>query len=257
MFDDLKKQVLEANLALVGNGLVTLTWGNASAIDRSRGVVAIKPSGVPYTGMTANDIVVVDLDGRTVEGSHRPSSDLPTHLTLYLAWPDIGGVVHTHSLHATMFAQACRPIPCLGTTHADHFHGAVPVTRVLTECEVADDYETNTGAVIIERFAELDPLHVPAALVATHGPFAWGLDALDAVHNAVALEHVAHMALGTLQIQPNAASLPTHILEKHFSRKHGPNAYYGQNIQNSSVAGRSRTTRTVYRPHRSDAIAQL
>ena len=228
MLDDLKKQVLDANLALVEHGLVVLTWGNASAIDRARGLVAIKPSGLPYAGMTADDMVVVDLDGRTVEGRYRPSSDLPTHLTLYLAWPNTGGIVHTHSLHATMFAQACRPIPCLGTTHADHFHGAVPVTRVLTEREVVDDYEANTGEVIVERFAEIDPLHVPAALVATHGPFTWGRNAMEAVHNAVALEQVARMALGTLQLQTSAAPIPSHILAKHFSRKHGPNAYYGQ-----------------------------
>ncbi len=228
MYDDLRKQVLEANLALVRHGLVVMTWGNASAIDRDRGVVAIKPSGVPYEKMTWQDIVVVDLDGRTVEGRYRPSSDLPTHLGLYVAWSAIGGVVHTHSAHATMFAQACQPIPCLGTTHADHFHGAVPVTRVLTEREVVDDYEANTGEVIIERFAELDPLHVPAVLVGTHGPFTWGPQVVEAVHNAVALEQVAKMALGTMQINRDVQSIPEHILAKHFSRKHGPKAYYGQ-----------------------------
>lgn len=228
MHTDLKQQALDANLALVVHGLVVLTWGNASAIDRDRGLVAIKPSGVPYAGMASSDMVVVDLDGRTVEGRFRPSSDLPAHLALYLAWPEVGGIVHTHSLHATIFAQACLPIPCLGTTHADHFHGAVPVTRVLTEREVREDYEANTGEVIVERFAELDPLHVPAALVATHGPFTWGRNAAEAVLNAVALEQVARMALGTLQLQSNAPPLPAHILARHFSRKHGPTAYYGQ-----------------------------
>jgi L-ribulose-5-phosphate 4-epimerase len=228
MYEQLRKQVLEANLALVREGLVVLTWGNASAIDRERGVVAIKPSGVPYSELAARDIVVADLDGRLVEGKGRPSSDLPTHLALYVAWPEIGGIVHTHSPHATMFAQACRPIPCFGTTHADHFHGAVPVTRVLTEREVADDYEANTGEVIVERFAELHPLHVPAVLVGAHGPFTWGRNAGEAVANAVALEQVAQMALGTLQVHAGARPIPGHILEKHFSRKHGPKAYYGQ-----------------------------
>jgi len=206
-----------------------LTWGNASAIDRARGVVAIKPSGVPYAGMTWQDIVVVDLDGHTVEGSRRPSSDLPTHLAFYQAWPVIGGVVHTHSLHATMFAQACSPIPCLGTTHADHFHGLVPVTRVLTEHEVAEAYEAHTGNVIVQHFLDHDPLHMPAVLAGAHGPFTWGASVVDAVQNAVALEQVAHMTLGTLQINPNINTLPPHLLAKHFSRKHGPQAYYGQN----------------------------
>ncbi len=228
MHDSLKQQAFDANLALVKHGLVLMTWGNASAIDRARGLVAIKPSGVPYDTMTATDMVVIDLDGRTVEGRYRPSSDLPTHLALYVAWPTIGGVVHTHSTHATMFAQAGSAIPCFGTTHADHFHGPVPVTRVLTEREVLDDYEANTGEVIVERFARIDPLHVPAVLVATHGPFTWGRDAAEAVHNAVALEEVARMALGTLQINADCEPVPAHILDKHFSRKHGPHAYYGQ-----------------------------
>jgi L-ribulose-5-phosphate 4-epimerase len=228
MYEALKQQVLEANLALTKYGLVVMTWGNVSAIDRQRGAVAIKPSGVPYEALTADNIVVVDLDGRALEGRQRPSSDLPTHLALYAAWPAIGGVAHTHSAHATMFAQANAPIPCFGTTHADHFYGPVPVTRLLTEREVADDYEANTGEVIIERFAALDPLHVPAALVAGHGPFTWGRDAREAVVNAVALEEVARMALGTLRLDPRVAPLPNHILAKHFSRKHGPKAYYGQ-----------------------------
>lgn len=228
MYADLKQQVLEANLALVKHGLVVMTWGNASAIDRKQGVVAIKPSGVAYDGMSAADIVVVDLDGRVREGRWKPSSDLPTHLALYLAWPEIGGVVHTHSTHATVFAQASRSIPCLGTTHADHFHGPVPVTRVLTEREVNEDYEANTGEVIVERFAGTEPLHVPAALVATHGPFTWGASVRAAVDNAVALEQVARMALGTFQLASSARAIPAHILAKHFGRKHGPGAYYGQ-----------------------------
>ncbi|MBM4163509.1 MAG: L-ribulose-5-phosphate 4-epimerase [Lentisphaerae bacterium] len=228
MLEALKQEVLEANLDLVRHGLVILTWGNVSAIDRRSGRVVIKPSGVAYDAMKVGDLVVTDLDGRVVEGALRPSSDLPTHLALYRAWPEIGGVVHTHSFHATMFAQACREIPCLGTTHADHFHGPVPVTRVLTEAEVTGDYEANTGAVIIERFCELAPAHVPAVLAANHGPFAWGASAREAVHNAVALEAVARMALGTLQINPGIGPIPTYVLEKHFGRKHGPNAYYGQ-----------------------------
>lgn len=237
MYDDLRKQVLEANLALVRHGLVVMTWGNASARDRERGVVAIKPSGVPYEKMTWQDMVVVDLDGRVVEGKGRPSSDLPTHLALYKAWPSLNGVVHTHSSHATMFAQACLPIPCLGTTHADHFNGPVPVTRILTEREVAADYEANTGKVIIERFEGLDPLHVPAVMVGTHGPFTWGCDVQDAVHNAVALEQVAKMALGTLQLQAGVQPIPDYILAKHFSRKHGPKAYYGQGRADGQALG--------------------
>ena len=228
MLDVLKRDVLEANLDLVKHGLVILTWGNVSAIDRRSGRVVIKPSGVAYDAMKAEDMVVTDLDGRVVEGALRPSSDLPTHVALYRAWPDIGGVVHTHSCHATMFAQACREIPCLGTTHADHFHGPVPVTRMLTEAEVTGDYEANTGAVIIERFRELTQAHVPAVLAANHGPFAWGASAREAVHNAVALEAVARMALGTLQLNPGSGPIPPYVLEKHFGRKHGPNAYYGQ-----------------------------
>ena len=228
MLESLKEDVLQANLALVRHGLVVLTWGNVSALDRCSGRVVIKPSGVSYTTMTVDDMVVTDLDGNVVEGALRPSSDLATHLMLYRAWPTLGGIVHTHAAHATMFAQACREVPCLGTTHADHFHGPVPVTRVLTEAEVAGDYEAATGAVIIERFHDLDPSHMPAVLVANHGPFVWGADAAQAVQNAVVLEEVARMALGTRQINPAIGSIPEYLLEKHFSRKHGPKAYYGQ-----------------------------
>ena len=227
-FDQLKSEVCQANRQLAAAGLVVLTWGNVSGIDRERQVVAIKPSGVAYESLTPADMVVVDLDGAIVEGSLRPSSDTPTHLALYRAWDAIGGIVHTHSACATMFAQACRPIPCLGTTHADRFYGEIPVTRSLTEAEVADDYETNTGAVVIERFAELSPVDTPAALVANHGPFAWAAGAADAVETAVVVEEVARMALGTMRINPDAQPLMGYILDKHYQRKHGPNAYYGQ-----------------------------
>ena len=228
MLKKLKKQVCQANLDLVTKGLVIETWGNASGVDREKGVMVIKPSGVPYDGMTVADLVVVDLAGRTVEGRYRPSTDLPSHLALYAAWPSIGGVVHTHSTYATAFAQAGQPIPCFGTTHADHFHGAVPLTRKLTKREVAGDYEANTGKVIVECFSGSDPLHMPAVLVANHGPFSWGRDARDAVHNAVALEEVARMALATRQLNPRARPVASYLLEKHFDRKHSPSAYYGQ-----------------------------
>jgi len=228
MLESLKKLVCRANLELVRRGLVTLTFGNASGIDRRRGLVVIKPSGVDYDRLKPADMVVVDLAGRVVEGRLRPSSDTPSHLELYRAWPDVGGVVHTHSSHATMFAQAGRAIPCLGTTHADHFHGPVPLTRKLTRREVAADYEAATGRVIVERLRGRPPLEVPATLVAGHGPFAWGRDAAEAVHNAVALEEIARTALGTFRINPRVAALEQHLLDKHYRRKHGPDAYYGQ-----------------------------
>jgi len=228
MVKKLKEQVLQANVELVDAGLVTLTWGNVSGIDLAEKLVVIKPSGVPYQALRLEDMVVVDLDGKIVEGKRNPSSDTPTHLKLYNAFPMIGGITHTHSPYATMFAQACTEIPCLGTTHADHFNGAIPVTRFLTEEEVKTGYEANTGTVIIERFAQLNILALPAILVAGHAPFTWGKDASDSVKNALALERVAQMALGTLQLNPNIGELPQYIREKHFQRKHGPGAYYGQ-----------------------------
>lgn len=224
----LKDEVFRANLELVRLGLVTGTWGNASGVDRSRGVVVIKPSGVDYASLAPGDMAVVDLDGREIGGGLRPSSDTPTHLEIYRAFPLVGGVVHTHSVHATIFAQASREIPCLGTTHADHFLGAVPVTRFLSEAEVRGEYERETGRLIVERFQGLDPLATPGVLVAGHAPFAWGADAADAVHSSMVLEQVARLALGTLTLEPGIGPLPEHIQEKHYRRKHGPDAYYGQ-----------------------------
>ena len=224
----LKNDVFRRNLELVEHGLVVLTWGNVSGIDREAGLVAIKPSGVPYAGMTAEDIVVVDLEGHAVEGRLRPSSDLPTHLALYRAFPSVGGIVHTHSPKAVAWAQARRGIPAFGTTHADHFHGAVPCTRELTPAEVADDYELNTGRVIEERFHDLDAEAFPGVLVAGHGPFTWGATPRKAVENAVALEQIAAMALDTLLLDPEAEPAPSYVLDKHYFRKHGPGAYYGQ-----------------------------
>lgn len=228
--DALKERVLQANLELPRLGLVSFTWGNASACDRERGAVVIKPSGVRYETMTADDMVVVDLQGQPIEGDRKPSSDLPTHLQLYRSFPAIGGVVHTHSTWATVWAQAHRAIPALGTTHADYFHGPIPCTRELTEFQARGDYERETGRVIAERFDrdELDPLEMPAILVASHGPFAWGETVEDAVHNAAVLEQVAHMAFLTLQLDTTLHDMPPYLLEKHFSRKHGPLAYYGQ-----------------------------
>ena len=228
MLKQLKKEVCAANCELAETGLVTLTWGNVSAISRPDGLIVIKPSGMAYDALRADDMVVVDLSGKVVEGNRKPSSDTPTHLKLYNAFPTIGGITHTHSTYATMFAQACREIPCLGTTHADHFYGAIPVTRFLTEEEVKAGYEANTGAMIIERFAQLDAMALPAVLVAGHAPFTWGENAGDSVKNALALERVAQMALGALQLNPYIGELPSYIREKHFERKHGPQAYYGQ-----------------------------
>lgn len=224
----LKEAVCEANLDLVRKGLVLLTWGNASAIDRERGIVVIKPSGVPYATMRPEDMTAVDLDGRTVDGTHKPSVDTPTHLALYRAWPGLGGVVHTHSHYATCWAQAGRPIPCFGTTHADFAHGEIPVADPLTEDEVTQDYERHIGDVIVRRFGTLDPMRFPAVLAANHGPFAWGRTVESAVENAYVLEELARMASDTLAIHPGQSPIPDYLLNKHFLRKHGPGAYYGQ-----------------------------
>lgn len=230
LLPDLRQQVLEANLRLERECLVRLTWGNVSGIDRESGLMVIKPSGVPYAGLLAEHLVAVDLEGRVAEGALRPSSDTPTHLALYREFPGIGGITHTHSLHATAFSQAGRELACLGTTHADHFHGAVPVVRELTPAEVAEDYEGHTGRVIAERFRELglDPLATPACFQRFHAPFAWGKDAAASVDNAVALETCCQMALLAWQLDPGHPPLPGHLLEKHYQRKHGPAAYYGQ-----------------------------
>ena len=224
---NLKDVVYKANLDLVTHGLVIFTWGNVSAIDREKGLVVIKPSGVSYETMKADDMVVVDMEGNIVEGHLKPSSDTPTHLVLYEAFPEIGGVVHTHSTYATAWAQAGYPIPNIGTTHADYFSGDIPCTRTMTQQEIEGEYEKETGHVIAERFAGLNPVHIPGVLVENHGPFAWGKDAVDAVHNAVVMEQVAKMAYISLGINPNFA-MNEHLIKKHFSRKHGANAYYGQ-----------------------------
>ena len=229
MLESLKQQVCEANLDLVREGLVIQTWGNVSGLDRGRGLMVIKPSGVPYSKMQPRHMVVVELKtGRVVEGALKPSSDTDTHLVLYRAFAGIGGVVHTHSLHATAWAQTCRPVPALGTTHADYFHGPVPCTRFMTGSEINADYEINTGKVIVETFARRDPLSCPVVLVASHGPFAWGKSVADAVHNAVVLEHVVKLAGETLRLFPSSKAMQRVLLNKHFFRKHGPGAYYGQ-----------------------------
>ena len=229
MLEELKRQVCEANLDLVKEGLVIQTWGNASGIDRVQGLVAIKPSGVPYASMKPQHMVVVSLEtGEVVDGYLKPSSDTPTHLLLYRAFPKIGGIVHTHSLHATAWAQARRAIPAYGTTQADYWYGDVPCTRLLTPREIKTDYELNTGRVIIETFKKMDPLQHPAILVASHGPFAWGANVGEAVHNAIALEFIARLAGETLRLNPKTKPMPSVLLDKHFLRKHGPKASYGQ-----------------------------
>ena len=229
MLEELRKTVCEANLLLPKFGLVTFTWGNVSGIDRARGRVVIKPSGVPYETMAPEDMVIVDLEGNPVEGKWKPSSDTPTHAALYKAFPECGGVVHTHSRWATTFAQAGWPIPAMGTTHADYFYGPVPCTRALTQAEVEADYELNTGKVIAETLDQrgISPLAVPGIVVRNHGPFTWGKDPAASVYHAVVLDTVAEMTLKTLLLNPQA-EMPQYILDKHYMRKHGPNAYYGQ-----------------------------
>ena len=224
----LKQQVFEANMDLPRYGLVTFTWGNVSAIDRERGLVVIKPSGVAYETMKADDMVVVDMSGKVVEGEYRPSSDTATHLELYRRYPSLGGIVHTHSTHATAWAQAGLAIPALGTTHADYFYGEIPCARNLTAEEIEEGYEMNTGRVIIETFQGKNPVYIPAVLCKNHGPFTWGKDAAEAVHNAVVLEEIARMNFMTELINPQAGPAPQCMQDKHFMRKHGPNAYYGQ-----------------------------
>ncbi len=231
-YEKLKQATYDANLRLVDAGLVILTWGNASQVDRDAGLMAIKPSGVDYDKLRPSDIVILSIaTGQVIDGPARPSSDTPTHLHLYQSYPTIGGVVHTHSTHATSFAQARREIPCFGTTHADHFYGPVLLTRPLSDAEIQGEYELNTGKVIVECLAArkiTEPLHVPGILVASHGPFAWGKNAAKAVENAIVLEAVAQMALQSLALNPTLGPVPQALLDKHFMRKHGPKAYYGQ-----------------------------
>jgi L-ribulose-5-phosphate 4-epimerase len=229
MLTDLREQVWMANLDLGSSGLVILTFGNVSGIDRRRGLVAIKPSGVSYKALKVEDIVLLDLDGKKVEGKLNPSSDTPAHLELYKAFAGIGGITHAHSKFASIFAQAAKEIPCLGTTHADYFNGPVPVTRFLKKKEVEEDYEASTGSVIAERFGRrINPIEMPAVLVAGHGPFCWGKTPGESVEVSLILEKAAQMALGSLLLSPNMKPLPKYILDKHFQRKHGPQAYYGQ-----------------------------
>ena len=230
MLEELKQQVLEANLLLPKHGLITFTWGNVSGIDREKGLVVIKPSGVEYDEMTADDMVVVDLEGNRVEGKYKPSSDTATHIALYKAFPTLGGVVHTHSRWATSFAQAGRGVPAMGTTQGDYFYGEIPCTRKMTSEEIAGNYELETGNVIIETFKErnIDPAQVPAVLVYSHGPFTWGTDPFNAVHNAVVLEEVAFMDFHAMALNPSLTPMQQELLDKHYLRKHGPGAYYGQ-----------------------------
>lgn len=229
MLEELKQQVWEANMDLQKHGLVVFTWGNASGIDREKNLIVIKPSGVDYDKMQPEDMVVLDLEGNQVEGTLRPSSDTPTHLVLYRKFPAIGGVVHTHSTCATAWAQAGQSIPALGTTHADYFYGEIPCTRSLSKEEVQGEYEEETGNVIVEKFEQRNPIHIPGVLVANHGPFSWGKDAHDAVYHAVVLEEIAKMALHTCSANPTVKGMDQTLLDKHFLRKHGKNAYYGQN----------------------------
>lgn len=228
MLESLKQSVLEANLDLPKYGLVTFTWGNVSGFDRKSGLMVIKPSGVPYEELQRDDMVVVDAQGRVVEGRYKPSSDTPTHLVLYAAFPQIGGIVHTHAPWATSWAQAGRSLPALGTTHADYYYGAIPCTRPMLEAEIKGGYERETGNVIVETFRDLDPMQIPGVLVHSHAPFNWGKNPHEAVHNAVVLEECAKMALHTFALNPSAQPMDQALLDKHFLRKHGANAYYGQ-----------------------------
>jgi len=228
MLETLKQQVFEANLELPKRNLVTYTWGNVSGIDRATNLVVIKPSGVDYETMTAEDMVVVDLDGKVVEGKWKPSSDTPTHVELYRAFPEVGGIVHTHSRWATIFAEAGREIPAMGTTQADYFYGAVPCTRKMTDAEIQGEYEKETGKVIVETFDNIDPMTIPGVLVYSHGPFTWGKDAAEAVHNAVVLEEIAFMDWHAMALNPKQGTMQKTLLDKHYLRKHGKNAYYGQ-----------------------------
>ncbi|PID57085.1 L-ribulose-5-phosphate 4-epimerase [candidate division KSB3 bacterium] len=228
MLEELKRDVLEANLALPKHGLVTFTWGNVSGIDRDAGLIVIKPSGVAYEELGLDHLVVVDMHGKTVEGQLRPSSDTATHVVLYTVFPEIGAVVHTHSPWCTTWAQAGRGIPALGTTHADYFYGEISCTRQMTDEEIEENYESNTGHLIVEALSDRHPLHIPGILVHTHGPFAWGINAHNAVYHSVVMEEVAKMAYHTLAIAPGIGPMPQGLLDKHFFRKHGSNAYYGQ-----------------------------
>ncbi|MBW8042488.1 MAG: L-ribulose-5-phosphate 4-epimerase AraD [Planctomycetes bacterium] len=228
MYEELKKAVCDANVELHKQQLVICSWGNVSGIDRSAGIVAIKPSGLAYDELTADKIVLLDLEGNLVEGDLNPSSDTPTHLELYRNFEAIGGICHTHSLSATMWAQSCKEIPCFGTTHADYFYGSVPVTEVMKPDEIKSDYELNTGKVIVRRFAEIDPMKIPAVLVANHGPFTWGRAPAEALEATVVLEQIATMALGTITIKPKQGPIAEELLDKHYLRKHGKEAYYGQ-----------------------------
>ncbi len=228
MLEQLKQQVFEANLELPKRNLVTYTWGNVSGIDRATNRVVIKPSGVDYETMTASDMVVVDLDGKVIEGKWKPSSDTPTHVELYRAFPEAGGIVHTHSRWATIFAEAGRAVPAMGTTHADYFYGAVPCTRPMTDAEIQGEYEKETGKMIIEAFDGIDPMTIPGVLVYSHGPFTWGKDAAEAVHNAVVLEEIAFMDWHAMALNPKQDTMQKALLDKHYLRKHGKNAYYGQ-----------------------------
>lgn len=228
MYDQLRQQVCDANIELAKHRLAIYSWGNVSGIDRKAKVVVIKPSGVQYEQLTPDNMVALDLDGNIIEGPLKPSSDAPIHLELYRNFEAVGGICHTHSTNATMWAQACRQIPCFGTTGADYFYGSIPVTQIMTQDEIQSDYELNTGKVIVRRFADMDPMKMPAVLVANHGPFAWGKTPSDAVEAAVVLEHIAAMALGTIIINPNQNQISKALCDKHYLRKHGKDAYYGQ-----------------------------